>query len=182
MGGKSSPTRNAAVKTELRSPRGPQISSIFCMLGLCGVVTVLWSHRILFSVVPQSASTDDTGYRPQVSRLLFILATAVQQSQEHGSSYPRIICFVFCFFFPPFAGMFNALSRVNPSFWSKNITGEKEGGLQREERESELRNPAAPNPWVTTGEAQMSAYIKATGIVFKTTGAVLLSFQCAEAH
>lgn len=58
----------------------------------------------------------------------------------------------------------------------------EEGGLQREKRESELRNTAAPNPWVTTGEAQMSAYIKAAGIVFKTTGAVLLSFQCAEAH
>lgn len=54
--------------------------------------------------------------------------------------------------------------------------------VQREKRGSKLRNTAAPNPWVTTGEAQMSAYIKATGIVFKTTGAVALSFQCAEAH
>lgn len=53
----------------------------------------------------------------------------------------------------------------------------KEGGLQRDERESELRNTAVPNPWVTTGEAQMSAYIKATGIVFKTTGAVPFVFS-----
>lgn len=58
----------------------------------------------------------------------------------------------------------------------------KEGGLQREKRESDLRNTAAPNPWVTTGETQMSAYIKATGIVIETTEAVLLSFQCTEAH
>lgn len=157
--------------------RGLGLALFFYMLGPCGVVTAPWSRRILFSVLPQSASADDTGFRPQVNRLLFILATAVQQSQEHGSSYPRIICFFFLLHLP---AVFNALSRVYPSFWSKNRTGDKkEAGLQRE---SKLRNTAAPNPWVTTGEAQMSAYIKATGIVFKTTGAVLLSFQCAEAH
>lgn len=41
MGGKSSPAGNAAVKNELRSPRGPQISSSFYMFGPCGVVTAL---------------------------------------------------------------------------------------------------------------------------------------------
>lgn len=93
---------NAAVKSELWTPEGPQISSVSCMFWCCGG-SVKSPHLTRL----QSASADDTGCRPQVSRLLFILATAVQQSQEHGSSYPRIIC-------PP--PTFNAWSRVFPAF------------------------------------------------------------------
>lgn len=80
-------------RKELRTPEGPQISSISSMFWRGG-----GSVKSPDLIAPQSASADDTGYRPQVSRLLFILATAVQQSQEHGSSYPRIICF--CCFMP----------------------------------------------------------------------------------
>lgn len=58
---------------------------------------------------------------------------------------------------------------------------EKEGGNWRGEKAS-LGIQQPNNPWVTTGEAPMSAHIKATGIVFKSTGAVPLSFQCAGAH
>lgn len=68
-----------------------------------------------------------------------------------------------------------------PAF-GRRIEKKKRAGYREKRRESEFRNIAAPNPWVTSCEAQMSAYIKATGIVFKTTGAFLLFFKCAEAH
>jgi len=78
--------------------------------------------------------------------------------------------------------MFNALSRVSACFLSKKRTVKIKRVGYTERRENKLSNTAVPNPWVTTCKAQMSAYIKATGIVFKTTRTVFLSFQCAEAH
>lgn len=159
MGGKPPP---CWLKMSQALPRGLRLFLFFLC---CEVTASLCCHNLPEQMIPQTPS------QPLIVRFGYS-CPAIPRTWEFISKDNL-------FFFPHLPTMFNAWSRVYPSFWSKNRTGD--GYTERREKAS-LGREQPPNPWVTTGGAQMSAYIKATGIVFKTTGAVLLSFQCAEAH